>query len=64
MAHIWPTSGGTGSLLWSPIAGFALWVPETLPTSRGLLIFHGEAAKALVSFDPGDLGRRVVGEWS
>jgi len=29
-----------------------------------LLIFVEEAAEDIVSFDLGDLGRRVVGEWS
>ena len=40
-----------------------VWVPETLRTSCGLLIFVEEAAEAVVSFDLGDLGRRAVGEW-
>jgi hypothetical protein len=41
-----------------------LWVPETLRASCGLLVFVEEAAEDIVSFDLGDLGRRVVGEWS
>ena len=41
-----------------------LWVPETLRTSCGLLIFVEEAAEAVVSFDLGDLGWRAVGEGS
>ena len=47
-----------------PGANLALWVPETLRTACGLLIFVEEAAEAVVSFDLGDLGRRAVGEWS
>jgi hypothetical protein len=39
-----------------------LWVPETLRTSCGLLIFVEEAAESVVSFDLGDLGRGAVGE--
>ena len=39
-----------------------LWVPETLFTSRDLLIFVEEAAQAVVSFDLGDVGRCAVGE--
>jgi len=39
-----------------------LWVPETLFTSRDLLIFVEEAAEAVVSFDLGDVGRCAVGE--
>ena len=38
-----------------------LWVPETLFTSRDLLIFVEEAAEAVVSFDLGDVGRCAVG---
>ena len=41
-----------------------MWVPETLRTSCGLLIFVEEAAKAVVSLYPGDLGRHAVGEWA
>ncbi len=37
-------------------------MPETLRTSRGLLMFVEEPAEAVVSLDLGDLGRRVVGE--
>jgi len=59
-----PPPAATGAFYSRRSRASPLWVPETLPTSLGLLIFHGEAAKALVSFDPGDLGRRVVGEWS
>jgi hypothetical protein len=40
-----------------------LWVPETLHTSRDLLIFVDEATEAVVSLDLADLGRRAVGEW-
>jgi hypothetical protein len=40
-----------------------LWVPETLRTSRDLLVFVEEAAEAVVSFDLGDLGWRAVREW-
>ena len=39
-----------------------LWVPETLFTSRDLLIFVEEAAEAVVSLGLVDLGRRAVGE--
>ena len=41
-----------------------LWVPETLRTSCGLLVFAEEAAEPIVSFDLGALGRLAVGEWS
>jgi hypothetical protein len=40
----------------------SVWVPETLRTSCGLLIFVEEAAEAVVSLDRVDLGRRAVGE--
>ncbi len=39
-----------------------LWVPETLRTSGGLLIFVEDAAEAVVSLDLADPGRRTVGE--
>jgi hypothetical protein len=39
-------------------------VPETLHTSRGLLIFVEEAADAVVSVDLADLSRCTVGEWA
>ena len=38
-----------------------MWVPETLRTSGGLLIFVEDAAEAIVSLDLADLGRRTVG---
>ena len=41
-----------------------VWVPETLPTSSGLLIFVEETADAVVSVDLADLGRCTEGEWA
>jgi hypothetical protein len=42
----------------------ALWVPETLHTSRDLLIFVDQSTDLVASSDVVDLGCCAVGEWS
>jgi hypothetical protein len=41
-----------------------LWVPETLHTSRDLLIFVDQSTDLVASSDVVDLGCCAVGEWS
>ena len=57
-----PRPTGPGSTPQNCETRACLWVPETLFTSRDLLIFVEEAAEAVVSFDLGDVGRCAVGE--
>ena len=41
-----------------------VWVPETLRTSRDLLIFVDQSTDLVASSDVVDLGCCAVGEWS
>ena len=50
-------------VLLRPNSTLLLWVPETLHTSRDLLILVDDAAASVTSSDLGRLGSTVVGEW-